>query len=111
MDRVTAYQQIIERILLEIEGLRPSTESVRETVIFDRQRNRFGLVAQGWENKRRIHRMVVHLEIRDEKIWIEVDATDLNIARELELAGVPKSDIVLGFHPPDIRPYTDYAAA
>ena len=31
------------------------------------------------------------------------------VAEDLELAGIPKSDIVLGFHPADVRPHTEYA--
>ncbi|MFN0112370.1 MAG: element excision factor XisI family protein, partial [Blastocatellia bacterium] len=33
------------------------------------------------------------------------------IATDLEEAGVPKEDIVLGFQPPKVRPYTEYAVA
>ena len=33
------------------------------------------------------------------------------IAERLEAAGVARSDIVLGFQPPSVRPYTEYAAA
>ncbi|HMB28005.1 MAG TPA: element excision factor XisI family protein [Blastocatellia bacterium] len=29
----------------------------------------------------------------------------------MEEAGVPRSDIVLGFQPPDVRPLTGYAIA
>lgn len=37
--------------------------------------------------------------------------TEHGLARELEETGVPKSDIVLGFQPPDVRPLTGYAEA
>jgi hypothetical protein len=30
---------------------------------------------------------------------------------KLEQAGIPKSDIVLGFQVPEVRPYTEYAVA
>jgi hypothetical protein len=33
------------------------------------------------------------------------------VAGDLEAAGVPKTDIVLGFQPPQVRPHTEYAAA
>ena len=42
------------------------------------------------------------------KLWIQQDNTE-GIALELERYGIPKKHIVLGFHPPDIRPYTGYA--
>ena len=39
------------------------------------------------------------------------DNTDAVVAHDLERAGVPKTDIVLGFQPPDVRPLTEYAVA
>ena len=33
------------------------------------------------------------------------------VTEELIQAGVPKEDIVLGFHEPEIRPYTGFAVA
>lgn len=42
-------------------------------------------------------RSVAHLEIKDGKIWIQEDNTESGIATDLEAAGVPKEDIVLGF--------------
>ena len=58
-----------------------------------------------------MHGIVAHLEIIDGKIWIQRDGTEYGIAHELEASGVPKQRIVLGFHPPEIRPRTQYAAA
>jgi hypothetical protein len=43
--------------------------------------------------------------------WIEEDWTEAGIADILVRAGVPREDIVLGFQPPDLRQYTDFAAA
>lgn len=67
--------------------------------------------AKGWDGDRRIHHLVIHLEIINGKVWVQADNTDLAIASELVRAGIPKNDIVLGFHPADVRPYTEYAAA
>lgn len=33
------------------------------------------------------------------------------VAKELVKAGIPKDRIVLAFHPPEIRPHTEYAVA
>lgn len=37
--------------------------------------------------------------------------TEEGIANELLRKGVPKEDIVLAFHPPDVRKYTEFATA
>ena len=63
----------------------------------------------GWQGDQRVHGCLVHLEIKNDKIWIQRDGTEDGIAEELVGAGISKEDIVLGFHPLEIRPYTEYA--
>jgi hypothetical protein len=43
--------------------------------------------------------------------WIEKDNTEDGVAPELVEAGIPKSQIVLAFRPPEVRKHTDYAVA
>ncbi len=52
--------------------------------------------------------MPFHLDILDGKIWIQNDGTNRPIAVELERSGVPKEDIVLGFHSAENRTHTGY---
>lgn len=40
------------------------------------------------------------MKIKDGKIWIERDGTEIGVANELVEAGVPKQDRVLGFKAP-----------
>lgn len=53
----------------------------------------------------------MHIDLIDGKIWTQRDGTEDGIAADLERAGIPKEDIVLGFRPPELRPYTGYAVA
>lgn len=48
--------------------------------------------------------------MRDVKIWIQRDFTEEGVASELVDLGVPKTDIVLGFKPPDMRQFTGFAS-
>ena len=54
---------------------------------------------------------MIHIEIVDGKVWIQVDGTEDGIAETLMLAGIPQNEIVLGFHEPEIRPHTGFAIA
>jgi len=54
---------------------------------------------------------VIHVDIIDDKIWIQHDGTEDGIALELEEAGIPKDKIVLGFKTLDIRKYTGYGVS
>ena len=50
--------------------------------------------------------MVIHIDIRGGKVWIESNGTDARIGEELVAAGIPRQDIVLGFQPAAVRPLT-----
>lgn len=69
------------------------------------------LPREGWDWSRRVHGPVVSLEIIDGKAWLQADNTNMRIAERLEEAGIPKGDILLGFQPPHVQPYTEYAVA
>ncbi|WP_322745610.1 element excision factor XisI family protein [Plectonema radiosum] len=53
---------------------------------------------------------ILHLDIKDGKIWIQHDGTEVGIANQLVEMGVPKLDIVLAFHEPYIRQFTEFGA-
>ena len=65
----------------------------------------------GWHQDNRIKRNVIHVRLKDEKIWIEEDQTEDGIATDLLQAGVSREDIVLAFHPPHLRQFTEFATA
>lgn len=63
----------------------------------------------GWDKDEKIYGCTIHIDIIGEKIWIQYDGTDIGIAEVLHDKGISKEDIVLGFHHPSERKYTDYA--
>jgi hypothetical protein len=65
----------------------------------------------GWEHLTRIYQTIIHIDIKDGKIWLQQNLTEQNPAEELVAMGVPREDIVLGLQPPYKRPYTDYGVA
>ena len=77
--------------------------------IIDPEHDHYEVMQVGWDGVRRIHGSVIHLDIIDGKIWIQYDGTTRPVAEELLAAGVPREDIVLGFHPEDVRRMTDFA--
>lgn len=105
------YRQVIETILSEYASLPYSYANIQSEVVFDRSRDRYLWMDVGWDSDRRIHGCLVHIDLIDSKIWIQRDGTEEGIAADLERAGIPKEHIVLGFRPPELRPYTGYAVA
>ncbi|WP_422387058.1 element excision factor XisI family protein [Anabaena sphaerica] len=51
----------------------------------------------------------MHIDIKNGKIWIQHDGTEVGIATLLLIKGVPKQDIVLAFHAPEMREFTEFA--
>jgi hypothetical protein len=105
------YRQIIERILSEYAAIPYAHGDFKSEVVFDRTHDRYLLINVGWDKKRRVHGCIVHIDVIDGKIWIQRDGTEQGIALDLEIAGVPKEQIVLGFREPELRQYTGYAIA
>jgi hypothetical protein len=69
------------------------------------------LVHVGWHGDRRIYGCILHLDIRDKKIWLQHNGTENDIAAGLVEMGVAKTDIVIGFHSPFKRQFTEYAVS
>ena len=77
--------------------------------LFNDEQQTYLVLNIGWRNKRYIHNTIIHIDLIDQQIWIQKDDTEEGIATALVFAGVPKSQIVLGFREPELRPYTDFA--
>jgi hypothetical protein len=110
MDTLDKYRQIIENFLTEYAAIPYAYCDLKSQVIISRDLNHFILMTLGWEDDgTQVHGCVLHLEIINGKIWIHRDGLEDGIANELVAAGIPKDQIVLGFHSEDVRVYTDFA--
>lgn len=87
----------------------PSDEHVEVDLCFDIERDHYQIMHLGWVNQRRIYGCVLHVDIKHGKIWIQHDGTEEGIANAFVERGVPKSDIVLGFHSPYKRQFRGFA--
>lgn len=109
MDRVERYRGIVRRVIDEYAQGKPSHGQIETEAIVDREKDHYEVMHVGWDDQRRIHGSVVHVDIIDGKVWIQYDGTNRPVADELTAAGIPPEDIVLAFHPPDVRPLTGFA--
>jgi hypothetical protein len=107
MDRTERYREIVLGLIKEYASYIPSHGQIETEAVIER--DHYEVMHVGWDGQRGVHGCVIHVDIRGGKIWIQTDGMSRPIADELVEAGVPKDDIVLGFHPADVRPYTDFA--
>lgn len=111
MDNLNAYRDIVEHVLTEYAHMPHAYEDSRNQLVFDRQRDNYLIMRMGWDDARRIHGCIIHVDIIEGKVWIQRDGTERGIAYDLEQGGIAKDDIVLGFHEPTVRQFTGYAVA
>ncbi|HAX80341.1 MAG TPA: XisI protein [Cyanobacteria bacterium UBA11372] len=102
------YPELVQKIInAHFANLKDDETEVQ--LILDRERHHYLLMLVGWNDQRREYGSLIHIDIKDEKIWIQSDGTEVGVANELVEAGVPQKDIVLGFKSPFKRQFTEYA--
>lgn len=111
MDRLDTFRRIVRDVLSAYVEIRYANGEIQNEAVFDTEHDRYMVVSPGWDSAKRIHGALIHLDIIGGKVWIQRDGTEHGIARELVAAGIPREQIVLGFHPAEVRPLTEYAAA
>lgn len=112
MDSVTTqYKPIIQKVFDDYINFIGQTDDIQLETITDPERKRYLLVEVGWQNGRRIYGALLHIDIIDNKLWIQHDGTEDGIANELVALGIPKQNIVLAFKPVERRKITEFAVS
>ncbi|MGH2412677.1 MAG: XisI protein, partial [Microcystaceae cyanobacterium] len=95
----------------EYASYKPLNPEIECQFVCDTEQDHYQVVNMGWQQYRRIYGCVIHLDIKDGKIWIQHNTTDIDIAEKLVKLGVLRQDIVLGFQSPSVRKFTAYAVS
>ena len=111
MDTLDTYREICEEILTGYTIIPYAYGDIQIQTVFDRESDHYMVMLVGREGIKRIHGCLIHLDIVDDKIWIQRDGTEHGIARDLLEAGVPKDRIVLAFRSPEARQNSEFAVA
>ncbi|MEL7163214.1 MAG: element excision factor XisI family protein [Bacteroidota bacterium] len=112
MDKQLNYREILLDVLRKKEwDYGTEGAMLRARLIADKENDRYIMVVSGWRDRLHIHGVHFQLDIINGKIWFQVNNTEEEIVDELMAAGVPASDIVLGFIPEKARIATGFATA
>ncbi len=109
LEKLQTYRTIIKQLLDHYAAYKPSYGDIEIQTVFDIEHDHYQVVSIGWDKKERIYGCSIHLDIKNEKIWIQINNTELDIGQDLVERGIPKEDIVIGFQPPYLRQYSGYA--
>ncbi|MEA5479086.1 XisI protein [Pseudanabaena galeata UHCC 0370] len=111
MVELNEYRQIVKNLLEEINnyGVSLYDDGVESQVVFDEAHDHYLLVDVGWNQKKYVYGSIIHLDIKDGKVWIQRNNTEINIAERLVEKGIPKGNIVIGFQSVFTRQFSGYA--
>ena len=109
LEKLQTYRTIIKQLLEQYAAYKPSYGDIEVQTVFDTEHDHYQVVGIGWDKKERIYGCSIHLDIKNEKIWIQINNTELDIGQALVERGIPKENIVIGFQPPYLRQYSGYA--
>lgn len=111
MEKLELYRKHVQELLSEYAAAPLIPSDLETQLVFDTVRDRYLVMMIGWRGNSRAHEQVIHIDIKDGQIWIQHNATDLELAKTLVERGVPKSDIVLGFQSPFMRRHSGYGGS
>lgn len=98
-------------MIFDYASHKPDNGQIETEAVIDLERDHYEVLHIGWDGVRRIHDSVVHIDIINDKVWIQDDGTSKPVAEALLEAGILHKDIVLDFHPAELRQYTDFAVS
>jgi XisI protein len=110
MADISFFRNCIQSVLTEYSQRRANQTDVKTQTIFDTDRDHYQLLYMGWDGYKRVFYPIIHIDIQNDKIWIQHNVTEELVADDLMNLGVDRNNIVLGVHHPSLRPYTDFAA-
>ena len=112
MEKLVNYRNWIKQLLTAYATTGSSDQKdVEDQLIFDLERDHYQLLSVGWARGQRVYFCILRLDIKNGKIWLQENSTDYDIIEDLMALGVPASDVVIGFHPAEVRAMTEFAVA
>lgn len=114
MDKLSQLRSGVEAAVREwYEYIRRADQPGGTTteLVCDTVQDVYGVLHVGWHDSKRVFSADVFARIRGGRIWVDEDWTKNGIVPDLLRRGVRQEDIVLAFHPPELRHLTDFAAA
>lgn len=110
MEKIKKYQKAVLEVLNYYASIKsPFMPDVENKVITDTKNHHYQLQRIGWYQDRHVHYTVFHFEIRNNKVWVHENRTDVNIDEELIDAGISPKDIMSGLDHPGLEVTTQSA--
>lgn len=111
-DKLTKYKKILKELFKCQASLHFANEpEVEQQLIINKEETQFIIMVVGWYEEYYKHFALLHVQLKEGKVWLHQNNTDEDVGSILEEKGIPKSELVLGFFTPFERELSDYAVA
>ncbi len=111
MAEIEKYRNSIQEIIRRYAEERRLPEDIEGQMVFDTKGDHYQLIHVGWHKDTWIYGCVLHMDLKNGKVWVQHNGTEVEIGDELVKSGIPEKDIVIGFHSPFMRKFTKYAVS
>jgi XisI protein len=110
-ETIAKYEAIIIAFLERQAKYRQPNKELETQLIFDKEKRHYQLLRLGFRKGQFVYMCPFHFDIKNNKIWIQQNRTDVEVGEVFVEMGVPKTDIVVGFLPIETRAFSGYAVS
>ena len=80
MNNVDRYSNLIKQLLQEYASYKSLNKEIELQFVCDTTNHHYQIVNMSQQNKVRVYGCTLHLDIKDGKIWIQHNTTEIEIA-------------------------------
>ncbi len=77
---IEQYRELIQTYLQEYVSTPIANGEIESYTVFDQQQDHYQAMNLGWDGHRRVYGCVLHLDIREGKIWVQQNMTERQVA-------------------------------
>jgi hypothetical protein len=94
MDKLNAYREAVKGTLTEFTrgGYLPP-QYLKDVTLFDETEDRYAVITQGWDKGEYVNELTAEIDIIEEKVYIKLNTTDVNLRQMLVKNGINEKDI------------------
>ena len=97
MDRLKPYDRTVQELVEQYAAEWKPHDGTSLEAVTDPEHGHYQIVRSDWKEGRFIHACLVHFTVRDQKVQLLRNDTDVEWDRELINRGIAPEDIVLAF--------------
>ena len=104
MDKIEKYKKIIqEELKYQATKTLYNAPNVKRQLIINAEKTDFILLSLGWDDDNFLHTILFHYQIKDNKVWLMKNNTNVLINQIMIENGIHKNDITIGWIPDYLR--------